>query len=323
VRGTVAPLIINQASQHPEYANNITVNTYGIENYIAVPLIRRDGRYFGVLCALDIQHEPANLSENSLATFKLLAQLIAFELEAEDEKQAREAEIDTLNDIIAIAAHDLRQPLTALQLRAHLAARWARRDGVSKELKTMLDSLVVDVRRASALTDTLLDVGRLAAGGFKLDIGETNMVQLTLKAVEDLQSAFHTAKFELELPTELNIQGDETRLGQVVRNLLDNAIKYSKGSTKPVEVRLSALPGEELFLQVRDYGMGVQESDLGKLFERQFRTPEAKASGIQGSGFGLYISQEIIEAHKGKIWADLPSGGGLRFNITLPLFSKE
>jgi signal transduction histidine kinase len=316
VGGAVAPLIINQASKNPEFANHPGVKLYGIESYIAVPLIRRDGNYFGTLCSLDPR--PANLNENSLTIFKLLSQLIAFELEAEDEKQAREAEISALNDVISIAAHDLRQPLTTLQLRAFLAARWGRRDGVSPELETMLDSLVTDVRRAAALTDILLDVGRIEAGGFKLDISECDLVQIILKAVEDLESTILWANFKLELPPELKIQVDETRLGQVIRNLLDNAIKYSPGSTRPVEISLSRLPGEINLLQVRDYGMGVQESDLPRLFERQFRTQEAKASNIQGSGFGLYISQKFIEAHQGQIWADLPSGGGLRFNITLP-----
>lgn len=319
VRGTVAPLIVSQASLNPEYANNITINTYGIENYIAVPLVRRDGRYFGVLCALDVLKQPANLNEHSLTVFQLLSQLVAFELEAEDERQAREAEISALNDIISIAAHDLRQPLTALQLRAHLVARWGRRDGVSPELENMLDSLVTDVRRATALTDILLDVGRIEAGQFKLDLTEVDLVQLITKSVEDLESGFEGASFELEIPAELKIQGDNVRLGQVIRNLLDNAIKYSPGAAKPVEVRLSAMPGETIFLQVRDYGMGVEERDLKKLFQRQFRTQQARDSGIKGSGFGLYISQKIVEAHQGQIWADLPSGGGLRFNITLPI----
>lgn len=318
VRGTVAPLVVSRASLNPDYANNITINTYGIENYIAVPLIRQDGRYFGVLCALDVLKQPANLGESSLTVFKLLSQLVAFEMEAEDERQASKAEISALNDIISIAAHDLRQPLTALQLRAHLAARYGRRDGASPELSKMLDSLVTDVRRATALTDVLLDVGRIEAGQFSLDLSKVDLAQLILKSVEDLGNEVEWATFELEIPTELKIQGDETRLGQVIRNLLDNAVKYSPGSTKPVEVRLSALPGKTIFLQVRDYGMGVQESDLKKLFERQFRTQQAKDSGIKGSGFGLYISQKIVEAHQGQIWADLPSGGGLRFNITLP-----
>lgn len=284
-----------------------------------MPLIRRDGRYFGVLCALDVLKAPANLNEYSLTVFKLLSQLVAYELEAEDERQSRVAEISALNDVISIAAHDLRQPLTALQLRAHLATRMARRDGASKEMQTMLENLAADVRRTTALTDILLDVGRIEAGNFRLDLTEVDLVRLLLKSVDDLERGIEGTNFNLEIPAELKMQGDEVRLGQVVRNLLDNAVKYSPGATQPVEVRLSILPGEKVFLQVRDYGMGVKESDLTKLFERQFRTQEARESGITGSGFGLYISQKIVEAHGGQIWADLPLGGGLRFNVTLPI----
>ena len=79
------------------------------------------------------------------------------------------------------------------------------------------------------------------------------------------------------------------------------------------------MPKDTVFLQVRDYGMGVEEGDLQNLFKRQFRTEQARGAGIKGSGFGLYITRQIVEAHYGQIWADLPVGGGLRFNITLPV----
>ena len=319
VRTTNAPVLINQAKIHPFFGSHIAVSMYNVENYIAVPLTLRDGRYFGVLCALDVVPFEANLNENNVTIFNLLSQLVAYEMEAEAERHTKQAEINTLNDIITIAAHDLRQPLTALQLRAHLATRHARREKVSPELTTMLDNLVTDVRKATHLTDILLDVGRIESGNFVLETSGVELAHLISTAVAEQKVATPAADFKLEIPSELNIRGDETRLGQVVRNLLDNAIKYSPGSKKTVDVRLSSLPNDTVFLQVRDYGMGVEEADLQNLFKRQFRTQQAQAAGIKGSGFGLYITQKIVEAHQGRIWADLPSGGGLRFNITLPV----
>lgn len=319
VRTTNAPVLINRAKIHPIFSDHIAISMYNVENYIAVPVNLRDGRCFGALCALDIVPFEANLDENNLIIFNLLSQLVAYELEAQAERESKEAEISGLNDIITIAAHDLRQPLTAIQLRAHLASRQAKRENVSPELGKMLDNLVTDVRKATHLTDILLDVGRIEAGNFILETGEVDLARLITQAVEEQQAAAPDAEFETEIPAQLLIEGDETRLGQVVRNLLDNAIKYSPGPKKAVEVRLSSLPGDTIFLQIRDFGMGVEEADLPNLFRRQFRTPQAQAEGIKGSGYGLYITQKIVEAHRGHIWADQPTGGGLRFNITLPI----
>lgn len=284
-------------------------------------MIRRDGTFFGTLCSLDTL--PSNINKENLPIFTLLSKLIAYELEAEEERLAKESEIDTLNDLISIAAHDLRQPFSALQLRAYLATRQAKKENASPELVNMIDSMGIDIRRATNLTDILLDVGRIGSGNFALETAEVNLSRLITSLVEEQKTASPNTRFETGIPGDLIIQGDETRLGQVVRNLLDNAIKYSPGSKKVVEVCLCNLPGQKVFLQVRDYGMGVKEADLNNLFNRQFRTQQAKDSGIKGSGFGLYISRKIVEAHQGQIWADLPAGGGLRFNVILPAGSLD
>ena len=317
VRTTMAPLVLNNAKQDPQYGDHVAIKMYNVENYIAVP-VYYNGNHFGVLCGLDVVPFEANLNENTVTIFKLLSQLITSEMEAEERRRSSTAQISALNDIISIAAHDLRQPLTAMQLRTQLAIRRAQKEKVSPQLEVMLTGLNADVRRASALTDVLLDVGRIETGEFSLQLNQVDLVQLVTKATEDISTDNQKVYFELELPTELKIQADETRLGQVVRNLLENALKYSPDATNPIEVRLSSLPDQTALLQVRDYGMGVKEADLPKLFQRQFRTEEAKLSGLKGSGYGLYITQKFVEAHKGRIWADLPAGSGLRFNVILP-----
>jgi len=232
VRTSNAPLLLNQAKLHPVFGDHVAIKLYNVENYIAVPLYLRDGRYFGVVCALDVVPFEANLNENTLTIFKLFAQLIAYEMESEADRRSKQAEINNLNDLISIAAHDLRQPLTALQLRAHLVARHAKRENVSPQLENMLDSLVVDVLKATHLTDILLDVGRIESGNFALEMDQTDLAYLVTQAVEEYKRSAPAVIFETEIPAQLRIEGDETRLGQVIRNLLDNAIKYSPGSKK-------------------------------------------------------------------------------------------
>ena len=289
-----------------------------------MPLYRRAGVYFGTLCALDT--EPAHLSEADFAVFELMAQLITFELEAEDERIGREAEIGALKDIISIAAHDLRQPLTAMQLRAQLAFRQAKRESISPELTTKFEGVVNDINRTIQLTDKLLYVGTIKAGTFQLDLDELNLVALIEQVIDDARTNSPGYTFQLEvldLADTFRLIGDTIRLGQAVRNLVDNAVKYSPDIDGPIEVKLfrqlNAAGELEALIQIRDHGMGVDAKDLPRLFEHQYRTEQALASGIKGTGFGLFISQKIIEAHIGKLWAELPNGPGLIINFTLPM----
>jgi signal transduction histidine kinase len=294
---------------------------YGIESYIAVPISRRDGSYFGTLCALDPL--PASLSEADFEIFNLCADLIAFELEAEDEKIEREAHISILNDLISMSAHDLRQPLSAVQLRVQLATRRAKREGVSPEMLAHLEQLENDVQRTNLLMDTLLDISRIEAGNFSLELADVDVVHLLQQAVNDLKSvsADHTFEVETSQPS-IEITADATRLSQVFANLLNNAVKYTPNPapTQPIKVKLEVDNAtNSILIQVRDYGMGVEKSELPKLFERQYRSEQAIASGIKGSGFGLYISRKIIQAHKGNLWAEIVPDGGLRFFVKLSL----
>jgi len=266
------------------------------------------------------------LSEADFAVFELMAQLITFELEAEDERIGREAEIGALKDIISIAAHDLRQPLTAMQLRAQLAFRQAKRENISPELTTKFEGVVNDINRTIQLTDKLLYVGTIKAGTFQLDLDELNLVALIEQVIDDARTNSPGYTFQLEvldLADTFRLIGDTIRLGQAVRNLVDNAVKYSPDIDGPIEVKLfrqlNAAGELEALIQIRDHGMGVDAKDLPRLFEHQYRTEQALASGIKGTGFGLFISQKIIEAHIGKLWAELPNGPGLIINFTLPM----
>lgn len=289
-----------------------------------MPLLRRDGSYFGTLCALD--PAPASLDEASFAVFDLMAQLISYELEAEDKGNAREAHIGALKDVISMAAHDLRQPLTSLLLRSQIMLRQVRREEVKPGLVEGLEQQSATIRRTISLTDKLLDVSRLETNTLTLDLARLDLVELIEQVVGDLKNTSPDHTFELQTPPTLIVEADAIRLNQVIRNLLDNAIKYSPYSKDPIEIKLSTLTNPEanqgnpqVILQIKDHGLGVKESDLAHLFERQFRTQEAQQAGISGSGFGLYISRQLIKAHGGEIWAERVADGGLLISFSLPL----
>ncbi len=318
--GAVAPLLINKASADPRFSEHPGLHLYGIESYIAVPLSRRDGSFFGTLCALDPL--PANLTENDFDVFHLLAQLIAFELEADETQRRREAEHRALEDFISIATHDLRQPLTVMYGQTQLLARRAHNGAPTTEMTAQIDSLLAQTRRAVLLSDMLLDAARIQTDHFTLDKSDFDLVALVRQTLDDVKIAAPGHSFVLDAPPALPMHGDERRLGQVLRHLLDNAAKYSPDKRGPITVAASRSQEEDgtalAMISIADQGIGVSDADLARLFERHYRAESATERGISGSGLGLYIARQIVEAHGGSIWAEHGSGGGLVVHIALP-----
>lgn len=311
---------INHASADPRFRAHPGLALHGIESYLAVPLIRRDGSYFGTLCTLDPL--PATLDDDAFAIFHLLADLIAFELEADERQREREAHIRSLEDVIAIAAHDLRQPLTVLLGQLQLLARQVRRDAVAPTTAARVEGLIAQARRAIALSGTLLDVTRLETGGLALDHALFDLVALARQTLDDVRTIAPHHTFRLEAPAALPFHGDERRLGQVLRNLLENAAKYAPADSGPVVATLAPHPptgaATSVEIIVRDAGLGVADDQLGRLFDRHYRAPDAVDRGIAGSGLGLYIVHRIVEAHGGGIRAEQAPEGGLLVRLTLP-----
>ncbi len=296
------------------------MHLYGIESYIAVPLIRRDGTYFGTLCALDPL--PTELTDESFDIFSMLAHLIAFELEADEQQRRREAEVRTLEDFIAIAAHDLRQPLTVLSGRLQLLARRARRGAPGAELADGLDGLLLQTQRAIALSDTLLDVARIEAGAFSVDRRQFDLVALARQTMGEAGTVAPDHRFVLEAASTRATVGDERRLGRVLHNLLENAAKYTDPASGPIVLAIESTTTDDgadaVHVTVRDAGHGVPEDQLVRIFDRQYRSPDAMTRGINGSGLGLFIVRRIIEAHGGSVRAENAPGGGLAVSLTLP-----
>ncbi len=313
-------MLINHASADPRFRDHPGLALYGIESYIAVPLTRRDGSYFGTLCALDPQ--PTDLGEDAFEIFRLLAQLIAFEMEAEEERRRREADLRALEDFIAIAAHDLRQPLTILSGRLQLLVRQVRRSLPAGEVAARLDDLMVQARRAVALSNTLLDVAQMEAGGFTIDQAPLDLMVLARQTVDEVRVVAPQHTFLLEGPDTLPYTGDERRLGQVLRNLLDNAAKYAPAESGPVVLTIEDAPMGDgrkwALVTIRDAGLGVPDEELAKIFDRRYRSPRAVEEGISGTGLGLYIVRRIVEAHGGTIRAEHAPGGGLLVRLGLP-----
>lgn len=215
---------------------------------------------------------------------------------------------------LAGVAHDLRNPLSALKMSAALVSS---RGPVSEERLRKTMSLVSrQVSRLDRMVGDLLDATRIEAGHFELKLEERDAGELATSVVELYRSSGAAHELRLVLPDEpLPLRCDATRVEQVLNNLVSNALKYSReGSVVAVEVRRE---GEEVWLSVKDEGIGISAEELRHLFAPFQRTGSAREKA-PGVGIGLSVARRIVEAHGGRIEVESSPGQGSTFRVRLP-----
>jgi PAS domain S-box-containing protein len=236
-------------------------------------------------------------------------------LEQEQLRLARAEEAIRLRDeFLSLAAHELKTPLTVLQLQ--LDTLGDRTDESNQRVLTKLQRAAQSSERLANLVESLLDVSRIATGRFALALQEFDMSECVLRLCEGLQLPADKARCELTVDAPTSIVGmwDRLRIEQALTNLLANAIKY--GAAKPVHVSVRQ-SGDDAILEVRDHGPGVPQTELARIFQRFERAASIRNYG--GLGVGLYLIQAIVDAHGGAVTAENVPGGGARFRVTLPL----
>ena len=215
---------------------------------------------------------------------------------------------------ISIVSHELRTPVTLIKGYASTL----RRDDAKWDKHTISDSLAVieeEADRLSKMVDDLLDASRLQAGGLSLNRADVSLPILSQRVAErfSTQSKNHTivTDFPEKFPV---VVADETRLEQVIVNLVSNSLKYAaKG-----EIRISGkVHSEQVVICVSDEGTGIEAKDLPHIFDRFYRSTKA-VKQTKGAGLGLYLARAIVEAHGGRIWADPKPDSGARICFSLP-----
>ncbi|HUY79137.1 MAG TPA: PAS domain-containing sensor histidine kinase [Ktedonobacterales bacterium] len=242
----------------------------------------------------------------------------------EDVTSLREAE-RIKDEFIALAAHELRTPMAALlgfaqMLQPGLAKRTdaaALADWQQEALENILES----AQRLVALTDDLLDVTRLQAGRLELHPEPSDLGALARRVLRRLRPlAGQTHTFQLTAPNdEVVVTIDESRIEQVLSNLVQNAIKYSPGGGE-IAITLTTHAATSMArLTVQDHGIGIPVADQPRLFGRFERAENARKQQIEGTGLGLFVCRELVELHGGLIWFDSVEGQGTTFYLTQPL----
>jgi PAS domain S-box-containing protein len=228
-------------------------------------------------------------------------------------KQLAEA-VAARDDLIAVAAHELRNPLNVLTLVWQLMVRVADHPAKSIQVKALFEKSRVQLERLGALIDRLLDVARVQAGSLELYRERFDLSGLVREVVGRFKIPSSAITIWLELQEHLEGCWDRLRLDQVITNLLSNAVKY--GMERPVIVSASSIDGHAL-VKVQDSGIGILPNDLTQIFERfgHASTPPAN----KGLGMGLWITKQIVTAHGGTISVESETGKGSTFIVELPL----
>ena len=307
----------NACSSDPALAALVRVSR-GM-SVVSVPL-ESPTRGRGALTLLACGREP---DPADLTLAQQLADRLALAVDrAELHQQALDA-VRARDDLLATVSHDLRNPLNAIVLTCALLAR------TSAPAIPGKTSPVERIQRSAAhmkrLIQELVDTAKIEAGGFQVDRIPQTLAPVVAEAMEMLAPLCDSKSLRVETKIEgalsdLVVWIDRERILRVLTNLVGNAIKFTPAGG---QITVSAARGEgerEVRLTVRDSGSGIPAEDLGHLFDRFW---QARQTARLGSGLGLFIAREIVEAHGGRIGVESKLGAGSTFSVTLPLSSPE
>jgi signal transduction histidine kinase len=318
VRESLEPIVIEHASMDVEYRGHRTPKMYGFESYIAVPVFRADGEYFGTLCALD--RRPAKLrGPKTLSMMKLFAELISLQLRAEEEHADNRAALaaekvssELREQFIAVLGHDLRNPLSSIVMGAELLLKQSWPESARASIVRIRKS----AHRIDLLVKDLLDLARGRMGhGIPLTVSDTSDLEGRLRHVFDEVASTHpnrTIHFTSERCGTIGC--DPQRVEQVLSNLLGNALEHGDTS-EPVEVRLGDT-ADAFVLSVCNRGQPIPQDVLPNIFQPFYRRSTAQAPS--GLGLGLFIVAQIAKSHGGFVAVTSSADEGTVFTFTLP-----
>jgi signal transduction histidine kinase len=254
-----------------------------------------------------------------LQAFMAVAAVMTLALAAAEAELRRTeaAKIAERDEFLAVAAHELKTPITSLRLAVQYLRRVVEDGGVAENQQLRPSLLTIEQQsfRLGRLVTELLETVRLRAGRIVLDQRQANVAEVVAKSVRDAQAGTSRHEIALSAPRRLDARLDALRLEQVVTNLLDNAIKFSPSGGR-IDVELSAPERGAVRLVVRDHGIGIAVEHRSHIFERFYQSqPNDQRAGL---GLGLYVSRQIVELHGGRIEAEFPEDGGTRLVVWLP-----
>jgi signal transduction histidine kinase len=232
------------------------------------------------------------------------------------ERRRSEEALQARDDFLSMASHELKTPLTNLQLNVEGLRRLLRTAAPPPErVQARIEGMDGSTQRLTRLVERLLDVSRIRAGRLELEPEQVDLTRVASTVIEQRSEAATKAgcPIALHAPDPVFGNWDRMRMEQVLDNLVGNAVKYGGGH--PIEVTVVG-SGEDALVTVQDHGIGIDPGDHGRIFDRFERAVSRKH--FSGLGVGLWICRQIVSAHKGQIAVESAIGQGSRFVVRLP-----
>lgn len=229
-------------------------------------------------------------------------------------------------EFVSIAAHQLRTPLSAIKWTLKMLLEGDAGE-INEDQNQLLNKSYKSNERMIKLINDLLNVTRIEEGRFLYEVESENLVEIVKKVADPLKKTAERKglDFILNLPEEKNVPNvkvDKEKISLAAQNLVENAIHYTDQGK--VEIDLEFQKDKKRFLfSVEDTGIGIPKSEQSRIFTKFFRAPSAVKSETKGTGLGLFIAKNIVEAHGGKIWFKSAKGEGTTFYFTIPVESEQ
>ena len=302
--------VIEDALTEPLLKDNPFVHgEFGLRFYAAAPIVSPEQQIIGTMCLVD--QKPRSLTEHEKAILSDLARVV---MEQTELRLANMQLLKEKDDFIGIASHELRTPITSLQGALQVLDR-LKDQPESPMIPTLITQANKSLKKLNTLVSDLLHVNRITAGRLELRKANFNIADMINASCTGIRTS---GDFEIILTGDMDMKvyADESRIEQVVVNMVNNAIKYAPES-KVIAINIGQV-NDQLRVAVKDKGRGIDPIEVPHLFDQYFR---ADHTGLQFSslGLGLYISAGIIKKHGGDIGVNTELGKGSEFWFTLPL----
>lgn len=336
IRQSGKAVVIDHVAESGEYCNHHTPKMYGLQSYISMPIFLKTGEFFGTLCAIDPR--PASLNNtHTISMFELFADLISFHLQSMDlieqsstalhsiSRQLHDS-MDENRQYHYISNHSLQEPLRKMRLFSNMLLNAADNNDVAKtkELALKIDS---GAQKISTLINDLSAFSDLNYAAHAFELVDLNKV--VADVCSHLQQSLDEREALVSVSPLPSIEAIPAQVGQLFYHLVSNAVKFARNV--PLTLKISAVEAKDfagkqlspengvryIEINVEDNGIGIERSQLDKIFDIFAQLPDA--TSWPGFGVGLAYCRKIIRNHNGSITAQSEPGQGTVFSLLLPV----
>lgn len=293
---------------YKQYVRELSVNSF-----VTLPLVSR-GKVVG-LFNLAMQHNQRRFTDGDVAFLREVANRCAVSIENAHLFYQTQAAVHARELVLSIVSHDLKNPLSNIDLAVQILQSTS--PVTEASLKRAIERIQASLRSTERLISDLLDFGKIQSGSLSVRLEPSDVEAIVHTAIDTFQHrcAQKNLRIEHQVAHDVPfINCDQTRILQVLWNLIGNSIKFTPIGGK---IQISAEPkGEFMQVTVADSGKGINAADLEKVFERFWQSKETRDVGY---GLGLSIAKGIIVSHGGKMWAESSEEGGTKMHFTVPI----